>query len=207
MSDESQGVGIDVDHWDGAGNLTYTGDRNSASVATTVSGKGTYTVDANGRFAVMVKGQCAPCGYLSGANQGYAIYDSADTNLVLLEAQTVPTGGSFEISSMQGGYGYGSRWYLFPEQQTASGETVTEGQGSFTGTLDTNTDGQTDVDLSVTAAETATAKSGTSGRFLYQPTNTTFPYAIYVIDKNNAVAIPLGGSGGETDPLLRFVHQ
>jgi hypothetical protein len=207
LSDESQGVGIDVDHWDGAGNLTYTGDRNSASVATTVSGKGTYTVDSNGRFAVMVNGQCAPCGYLSGANQGYAIYDSADTNLALLEAQTVPTGGPFEISSMQGGYGYGSRWYLFPEQQTASGETVTEGQGGFTGTLDTNTDGQTDVDLSVTATETATAKSGTSGRFLYQPSNTTFPYAIYVIDKNNAVAIPLGGSGSETDPLLRFVHQ
>ena len=32
-------------------------------------------------------------------------------------------------------------------------------------------------------------------------------YAIYVIDNNNAVAIPLGGSGNESDPLLRFIHQ
>jgi hypothetical protein len=59
----------------------------------------------------------------------------------------------------------------------------------------------------LTAIETATPTSGVDGRFLYQPSNTTFPYAIYVIDKNNAIAIPLGGSGSETDPLLRFIHQ
>jgi hypothetical protein len=207
LSDESEGVGIDVDQWDGAGNFTYTGDRNSASVATTDSGKGTYTVDGNGRFAVMVGGQCAPCGYLSGTNKGFAIYDAENTNLVLFEAQTVPLGGPFEIASMQGGYAFGSRWYYFPQQQTASGETVTEGQGSFTGTLDTNTEGHTDVDISFTATETTTSNSGVHGRFLYQPSNTGFPYAIYVIDKNNAVAIPLGGSGDETDPILRFIHQ
>jgi hypothetical protein len=155
----------------------------------------------------MVGGQCAPCGYLSGTNKGFAIYDAEDTNLVLFEAQTVPLGGPFEIASMQGGYAFGSRWYYFPQQQTASGETVTEGQGSFTGTLDTNTEGHTDVDISFTATETTTSNSGVHGRFLYQPSNTGFPYAIYVIDKNNAVAIPLGGSGDETDPILRFIHQ
>jgi hypothetical protein len=207
LSDESEGVGIDVDNWDGAGNFTYTGDRNSASLATTVAGKGTYTVDASGRFAVMVNGLCSPCGYLTGTNQGFAVYDSVNTNLAFLEAQTVPLGGPFQIASMQGGYAFGSRWYIFPQQQTASGETITNGQGSFKGTLDTNTHGQTEVNLSLTAIETATPTSGVDGRFLYQPSNTTFPYAIYVIDKNNAIAIPLGGSGSETDPLLRFIHQ
>jgi len=54
---------------------------------------------------------------------------------------------------------------------------------------------------------TATTTSGATGRFLYQPSNSTFPYAIYVIDPFNAVAIPLGGSASETDPLLRFIHQ
>lgn len=207
LSDESQGVGIDVDQWDGAGNFNYTGDRNAASLATTVSGKGTYTIDANGRFAVMVNGLCAPCGYLTGTNQGYAIYDSVNTNLAFLEAQTVPLGGPFQIASMQGGYAFGSRWYIFPQQQTATGETIANGQGSFAGTLDTNTEGNTDVNLHLTGLETATATSGVHGRFLYQPTNTPFPYAIYVVDKNNAIAIPLGGAGGETDPLLRFIHQ
>ena len=208
MSDESEGVGIDVDHWDGVSSFTYTGDRNSASLATTVSGKGTYTVDANGRFAVMVSGLCSPCGYLTGFNQGFAIYDSVNTNLVLLEKQTLPIlGGPFQISSILGGYAFGSRWYTFPQQQTATGETITRGTGNFTGTLDTNTLGKTDVDFMLTALETATATSGTEGRFLYQPSNTTFPYAIYVIDPFNAVAIPLGGSASETDPLLRFIHQ
>jgi hypothetical protein len=207
LTGESQGVGIDVDQWDGAGNFTYTGDRNSASLATTDSGSGTYTVDANGRFAVMAGGVCAPCGYLSGTNQGFAVYDSQDTNLVTLEPQTVPLGGPFQISSMQGGYAYGSRWYIYPLQQTASGETITLGAGAFKGTLDANTRGQSDVNVAVTATETATSTSGVHGRFLYQPSNTTFGYAIYVIDKNNAIAIPLGGTGGQTDPLLRFIHQ
>jgi hypothetical protein len=63
------------------------------------------------------------------------------------------------------------------------------------------------VDLNLTALETATSNSGVHGRFLYQPSNTAFPYAIYVIDKNNAVAIPVGGSNSETETLLRFIHQ
>jgi len=207
LNNESEGVGIDVDQWDGAGNFTYTGDRNSASVATTVSGNGTYTVDANGRFAVMVNGLCAPCGYLTGTNQGFAIYDSENTNLLLLEKQTVPLGGPFQISSMQGGYAFGSRWYIFPQQQSATAEIITLGAGSFTGILDTNTQGQAEQYPTLTALETATATSGIHGRFLYQPSDTTFPYAIYVIDPNNAVAIPLGGSASETGPLLRFIHQ
>jgi hypothetical protein len=207
LSNESEGVGIDVNHWDGVSSFTYTGDRNSASIATPVSGKGTYTVDANGRFAVMANGLCSPCGYLTGINEGFAIYDSVNTNLAFHEKQTLPTGGPFQIASMQGGYAFGSRWYIFPQQQTASGETITNGQGNFTGTLDTNTQGKTAVNLPLTALETATATSGVVGRFLYRPSNTLFPYAIYIIDQDNAIAIPLGGSGSETDPLLRFIHQ
>jgi len=207
-TNESEGVGIDVDHWDGAGNFTYTGDRNSASLPSTVSGNGTYTVDANGRFAVMVNGLCAPCGYLTGVNQGFGIYDSDSVNFVLLEKQTLPTlGGPFQISSILGGYSFGNRGYAFPQQQTASGETITRGDGNFAGTVDTNTMGKTEVGITQTALETATSTSGATGRFLYQPSNTTFPYAIYVIDPTNAVAIPLGGSASETDPLLRFIHQ
>ena len=207
-TNESEGVGIDVDQWDGAGNFTYTGDRNSASLPSTVSGNGTYTVDANGRFAVMVNGLCAPCGYLTGGNQGFGIYDSDSVNFVLLEKQTPPVlGGPFQISSILGGYAFGNRGYAFPQQQTASGETVTRGDANFAGTVDTNTMGKTEVDITQTALETATSTSGATGRFLYQPSNTTFPYAVYVIDSNNAVAIPLGGSGSETDPLLRFIHQ
>ncbi len=55
--------------------------------------------------------------------------------------------------------------------------------------------GKTEVDITQTAIATETSTSGATGRFIYQPTNTIFPYAIYVIDSNNAVAIPLGGSG------------
>ena len=207
-TNESEGVGIDVDHWDGAGNFTYTGDRNSASLPSTVSGKGTYTVDANGRFAVMVNGLCAPCGYLTGGNRGFGIYDSENVNFVLLEKQTPPVlGGPFQISSILGAYSFGNRGYAFSQQQTATGETVTRGDANFAGTVDTNTMGKTEVDITQTALETATSTSGATGRFLYQPSNTTFPYAIYVIDPSNAVAIPLGGLGSETDPLLRFIHQ
>jgi hypothetical protein len=208
LSNESEGVGIDVDHWNGFGSFTYTGDRNSASIASTVSGSGTYTIDANGRFAVMVNGLCAPCGYLSGTNQGFAIYDSEDTALVTLDAQVSNNVGQFDIASMiLGGYSFGSRWYVFPHQQTASGETITKGDGNFIGTLDTDTQGETAVDLNLTAVATSTSSSSVSGRFLYQPNNSNFRYALYVIDFKNAVAIPLGGSNSETETLLRFIHQ
>jgi hypothetical protein len=208
LTNESEGLGIDVDHWDGAGNFTYTGDRNVAAVATTTSGKGTYTVDANGRFAVMVNGLCSPCGYLADFNDGFAIYDAEGTNFACLEKQVQPIlGGPFQISSILGSYSFGSRWYNFDQQATTIGETVTRGTGNFTGTVDTNTKGQTAVDIPLTALETATATSGTEGRFIYQPSNSSFPYAIYVIGPFDAVAIPLGGSGSESDPLLRFIHQ
>ena len=207
-TDESQGVGIDVDHWDGAGNFTYAGDRNSASVATTVTGKGTYTVDADGRFAIMVKGLCAPCGYLIGQNEGFGVYDAVGANVSLLENQTPPElGGPFQALSFLGAYSLGNRGYAFPEQQTQVGETVTRGGSNFSGTVDTNTDGKADVDIAQTALLTDTSTSATTGRFLYQPSNMAFPYAIYVIDPTNAVAIPLGGSGKETYPILRFIHQ
>jgi hypothetical protein len=76
---------------------------------------------------------------------------------------------------MQGGYAVGSRWYVFPQQQTVSGETISGGQGNFRGTFDTNTEGQTDVDLNLTAFEPATSNSGVHARFLYQPSNTASP--------------------------------
>jgi len=206
-TNESEGVGIDLDHWDSVGNFTYTGDRNATSLKTAVSGQGKYTVDANGRFAVMVNGLCAPCGYLTGPNQGFGIYDSNGVNQVLLEKQVLYNTGPFQLASILGAYSFGNRGYAFAQQQTASGETVTRGDGNFTGAVDTNTMGKTDVDIAQTALLTATSTSGATGRFLYQPSNTTYPFAIYVIDPKNAVAIPLGGSASETDPLLRFIHQ
>ncbi len=206
-ANESQGFEIDLDHWNGAGAFTYTGDRNAASLKTAVSGQGTYTVDANGRFAVMVNGLCAPCGYLTGVNQGYGIYDLDSVNTVLLEKQTGPNGTPFQPLSILGAYSFGNRGYAFAPQQTASGETVTRGDSNFTGAVDTNTEGKTDVDIAQTALLTTTSTSGTTGRFLYQPSNTPYPYALYIIDASNAVAIPLGGSASETNPLLRFIHQ
>jgi hypothetical protein len=115
--------------------------------------------------------------------------------------------GPFQLLSILGAYSFGNRGYAFAGQQTASGETVTRGDGNFTGHVDTNTMGKTDVDVAQTALMTTTATTGATGRFVYQPSNTTYPYAIYVIDPANAVAIPLGGSANDTDPLLRFIHQ
>ena len=87
-----------------------------------LTGQGTYTVDANGRFAVMVNGLCAPCGYLTGVNQGIGIYDSNGVNQVLLEKQALYNTGPFSLASILGAYSFGNRGYAFPQQQTASGE-------------------------------------------------------------------------------------
>ncbi len=95
-SNESEGVGIDVDHWDGAGNFTYTGDRNSAFARDPCLRQ--RHLHRRRQRALRGHGQrsAAPCGYLTGGNQGFGIYDSEGVNFVTLEKQMPPTlGGPF----------------------------------------------------------------------------------------------------------------
>ncbi len=206
-TDESSGVALDVAQWDGNGNFTYTGDSNSEGVASTTSGSGTYTVDSKGRFAVMVGGVCSPCGYLTGVNTGYAIYDTTEGPLERLEFQDVPIGGPFEMSLLQGGYSLGTRWFIYPEQQTVTGELVSDGSGNITGTLDQNQQGNSVVNQDTVETETSDSNSALHGRFLLNDKTTSTSYALYTVNKNESIAIPLGGDAGKTQPLTVFTHQ
>jgi stress response protein SCP2 len=202
---ESAGVGIDVTVWDGKGNFTYSGDVNANGVAATTSGSGTYTVDAKGRFAVMKGGLCSPCGYLVKADAGVAIYDSTDGSIMGLDHQLVPSGGDFQISGLQGAYSVGTRWLNFPEQQTVSGELVANGTGRFTGTLDQNLAGDTQVNQAVVETETATPTSGAHGRFLLTNNDGSTQSALYFVNKDMALGIQISGS--QTQPIVRYLHQ
>jgi len=204
---ESPGVAIDVAVWDGKGNYTYTGDMSENGAAATTTGAGTYSVDANGRFAVMEGGVCSPCGYLTGTNAGVAIYDAVDAPLMSLEQQSVPIGGDFQISSFQGGYSVGTRWFVFAPEQTVSGEVISKGAGTITGTLDSNQQGDTDVNRAIVDSETATATSGVHGRFLLYDPATSTSSAFYIVNPNEAYSIPISGGGVITQPIVRYLHQ
>jgi hypothetical protein len=206
-ANESGGVGIDVAKWDGAGNFTYSGDMNSEGVATSTSGSGTYTVDANGRFAIMEGGVCSPCGYLTKTDAGVAIYDSIDGDIGFMEYQDVPVGGDFQLSSFQGAYSAGARWFSFPEQQTVTGELVSKGAGSIPGTLDTNQQGDSKVNQAVVETETATSTSGASGRFLLSDSDGSTSSAFYIVNPNEALSIQLSASDGLTQPINQYYFQ
>lgn len=206
-ANESNGVGIDVAVWDGAGNFTYSGDISSEGVATSTSGSGTYSVDANGRFAIMENGVCSPCGYLTKTNEGVAIYDSTDVGVEYMEYQDVPVGGAFQLSSFQGAYSVGTRWFQFPEQQTVAGELISEGAGNIPGTLDMNQQGDVEVNQAVVETETATATSGTNGRFLLANSEDSTNSAFYIVNPNEALSILLSSSGGLTQPINQYFHQ
>jgi hypothetical protein len=206
-SNENVGVGVDVAVWDGAGNFSYSGDTNAGGIATTPSDSGTYAVDSNGRFAVMQGGVCAPCGYLIKSNAGLAIYDSTNAAFEALEFQDVPIGGAFQLSGMQGAYSVGDRWFARFNQQTTTGELISDGVGNFKGTLDGNRQGNTQVNLSTLETESATSTSGTHGRFLLFNNNGTSKSALYLINKNSALGIEITGSSSQTQPLSLFTHQ
>lgn len=206
-ANESNGVGIDVAVFDGAGNFTYAGDMNSEGVATSTSGSGTYAVDANGRFAIMENGVCSPCGYLTLNNDGVAIYDSINGGVERIEYQDVPGGGDFQLSSFQGAYSVGTRWFSFPEQQTVAGELVSKGAGDIPGTLDTNQQGDAEVNQAVVETETATSTSGTSGRFLLSNSDGSTSSAFYIVNPNEALSILLSASDGLTQPINQYYHQ
>ena len=206
-ANESSGVGLNVTVWDGKGNFTYTGDQNANGVATTTSGKGTYSVDANGRFAIMQGGVCSPCGYLIIANAGFAIWDSPGGEFAALAYQDVPIGGPFQLSGMQGAYSVGTRWFIFPEQQTLSGEVISNGSGHITGTLDTNQEGNTQVNQAVVETETTTPTSGAHGRFLLYNNDGSTNSALYYINPNEDLTIQLSPSDGQTQPINRYLHQ
>jgi hypothetical protein len=202
-TNESNGVGIDVAVWDGAGNFTYSGDMNAGGVATSTSGSGTYTVDANGRFAIMENGVCSPCGYLIQTNEGVAIYDSTDGGIGLMESQDVPLGGDFQLSGFLGAFNVGTRWFSFPEQQTVAGELVSDGAGNIPGTLDMNQQGDVEVNQGVVETETATSTSGTSGRFLLSNSDGSSS-AFYLVNVLEALSIQLSASDGVTQPINQY---
>ncbi len=204
---ESTAFAIDVTVWNGKGTFTSTGDSSSKGVATTTSGSGTYTVDATGRFAVMVNGHCAPCGYLSGVNAGFALYDSTDQVLMRLQQQIVPIGGNFTLAGFTGGYSAGTRWYVDSKFQALSGEVISKGLGSISGTLDQNQQGDTIVDQAIADSIQATATSGVHGRFLLFPSNTSTPAAFYLIGPNEAISLPLGGTNNLSQPFTDYRHQ
>jgi len=202
---EGPGFGIDLAVWDGKGNFTYSGDTNANGAVSTTSGSGTYSVDANGRFAVMVNGLCSPCGYLNINNSGFAIYDSTDGGLEVLEFQDLPTGGDFQLSSFQGSYSVGDRWYFMAGEQTNTGQLISKGNGTITGTLDQNTQGDTKVNQAISASETTTTTSGSKGRFLLSLDGTTS--ALYILGVHEAISIPISGTNLKTQPILQYLHQ
>ena len=202
---EGEGTAISVNIWDGKGNFTYSGDSSENGVASRTAGSGTYSVDANGRFAVMQDGKCAPCGYLSINNQGFAISDSPEAPFFSLEFQDIPVGGNFQISSFLGGYSVGSRWFVFPDQQTTSGELISKGLGTIKGTLDQNRQGDTLVNQVITDTEATTTTSGADGRFLLDSGSESS--AFYIVSPNEALSIPLTGTGTVTQPIVQYIHQ
>jgi len=202
---EGPGYGIDLAEWNGKGSFTYSGDTDANGAVTAPSGSGTYSVDADGRFAVLVNGLCSPCGYLATTNLGFAIYDSTDAGLEFLEPQTIPIGGNFQLSSFDGAYSVGDRWYFFADQQTNTGQFISKGAGAITGTLDQNTQGNTKVDQAVSASETTTTTSGAKGRFLLSLDGTTS--AFYIVAPGEAISIPISGANLKTQPILQYIHQ
>lgn len=186
--------------WDGAGNLTASGDMNNGGVITPPAGNTStapYSVDANGR--VTTSG--GPIFYILGKNQGFGIHGGAKAPLVYFTNQSIPTGG-FSLSSFSGGYSLGTVWYDAEVQAIFTGELTAGGNGSLSQTIDMNDDGTVQTDSYSTASYTASS----NGRFLLSSGSTAAAYACYFVSPTQAYMIAI--TNGQTDePIYVFNHQ
>ena len=84
---------------------------------------------------------------------------------------------------------------------------MSNGAGTFTGTLDQNLEGDTVVNLADTETETSTSTSGGNGRFLLYNNEGGATSALYFVNKNEALSIQLNADNGQTQTLNQFYHQ
>jgi hypothetical protein len=203
----------------GKGTYSETYDQNDAgAVSFEQTSSGTYSVDAEGR-ATLNGTSPSTFAYLVGTNHGFTLRGNLGVDFGYFESQTVPTGG-FISTSFDGGYSDGSLWYGFEEQKAKSGEIVSSGADTLTGTFDVDpilnggvdwapeqievADPGTDGPIALYQTVGETYAPAATGRFLVRNKSLLWE-ALYFVSPTKAYAIDI--SGAPWQPLEEINHQ
>ena len=185
---------------DGAGNFTYTGDKNSGGTVSGLSESGTYTVTpATGRVLLTDSGSPSPdrVMYVVLSNWAYSLSTDGAVMLGDLEPQS---GGPFSNATLTGNYSFGTIVPVVSSSPLKAGEAIYDGAGTETVTFDVNQGGFLSIDNVVTASYAVSP----TGRVIMPPSGTTLT-AGYLT--NSGTVISFGVSLTDTDPTLEVLDQ
>jgi hypothetical protein len=177
--------------FDGAGNISISGDENSGGTVSTNSGSATYSVAANGRVTLSGAGSNPLYFYLVGSNQAFAVDFSSSAHTGYLEPQTI---SSFSQASLSGTYAGGNLPSVF-DMGAGIGVYTSTGSGSVSGTQDQNYYGTLSADQSVSATYTV----GSNGRVALGSGGSGT--VLYIISPTKGLLIDLGNSTPQLQEL------
>lgn len=184
---------------DGAGDFTFSGDRNNGGTVSTVTQSGTHTVSSNGRVLVTNSGATTPARVMYMLLSGWAYSLSTDNNVMIgdLEPQS---GEPFTNASLSGTFSFGTIVPVVPGSPLIAGEAIYDGAGNVNITYDVNEGGF----LSLDNVVTETYSASPNGRVVTPSGGTTFTVS-YI--RSSGTVISFGYTSTDTDPTLRVMDQ
>ena len=117
----------------GAGTLSFAGDKNSGGSVSTDAFSGSYSVATSGRALISKTGSTKPnlIEYLTSANTGFVL--STDVQVSSNFAQTI-VGGPFTNSSLKGTFAFATINAVENQNKLTEGVITFDGSGTSTGT-------------------------------------------------------------------------
>ncbi|MGA2373272.1 MAG: putative Ig domain-containing protein [Candidatus Korobacteraceae bacterium] len=170
---------------DGNGNATILvlDSDNGGTITEQGPGQFTYSVGANGAFAVFGAGNNPPAGFLISHNKAFTVSTGSNPDFTWWEPQT---GGPFSNASLAGTYAVGS---LVPLDYTNADNQILAGSADGAGNFTLNGDDSGSGGLHQTLGALVTYNIASNGRGTDQPPGGEQPGVIYVISPTRAVAM------------------
>jgi hypothetical protein len=190
------------------GSFSFTADQASgATLTSSFTFVGTYTVDASGRVLIIKTGHTIPglAVYLVSPNQGFFGSTGTDVNLGFAEPQT--GGPNFTNASLSGAFSFGTTEKVTQNVSDNSGVAMFDGlnPGTISGTSDMASLGSAANTNTFSQPYSVTNGSGTPGRgTIMNNGGTNVNLIFYIISPSKIVLINIRGGGGPdpNPPLL-----
>jgi hypothetical protein len=178
---------------DGAGNFTFSSDKNDGGNLGSTSATGNYTVASNGR-ATLTDGTILPVIYLFAQNEGFLVQMTSTVATGTIDGRSV---GPFTNASLSGNYSFGDISPVLNTTTLSSGVVTADGAGSLSGTLDLNDNGT----LAGGQALSTTYSVSSNGRTVIGSN----AEILYIISPTKAVYMPI--ASGTVDPAITSLDQ
>ncbi len=179
---------------DGAGNFSFSYDKNDGGTVGSTTVTGTYKVASNGRVTLTDGASLSIVYYLFAQNEGFLVDTTSAVATGTIDPQAV---GPFTNASLTGNYSFGDAPPVLNSTTLSSGVATADGAGTLSGISDLNNDGTLAGGQSFSTTYSVSANGRTT-----LGTNVDI---LYIISPTKAVYMPI--AAGTTNPNITFLEQ